>query len=110
VAATAAVAAGSVAVGITSDCPNTAAIEDGAADPQVGYTPCGTTARGSRHHPLPLLLLSLNNGFHRPLLINGSTHQVIVGYIGVLHQLVLKLDDQPCMVEVDFLLIHVNVV
>jgi hypothetical protein len=38
-----------------------------------------TTDRGSRHHPLPLLLLSLSNGLHRPLLINGSTRQVIVG-------------------------------
>jgi hypothetical protein len=41
-----------------------------------------TTDRGSNHHPLPLLLLGLNNSLHRPLLINCGTHQVIVGQVG----------------------------
>jgi hypothetical protein len=40
VAATA--AASTTAVGIAGDCPNIAAIEVSVADPQAGYTPCGT--------------------------------------------------------------------
>jgi hypothetical protein len=42
VAAAAVVAAGIAAVGIVGDCPNSAAVVVNAADPQVGYTPCGT--------------------------------------------------------------------
>jgi hypothetical protein len=38
----AAVAAGIVAVGIVGDDPNSAAVVVDTADPQVGYTPCGT--------------------------------------------------------------------
>jgi hypothetical protein len=41
-----------------------------------------TTARGNRHHHLPLPLISISNDLHQPLLINGSTHQVIVGQVG----------------------------
>jgi hypothetical protein len=29
-------------VGIEGDCPNSAAVVVDAADPQAGYTPCGT--------------------------------------------------------------------
>jgi hypothetical protein len=36
------VAAGTIVVGIVGDGPNFAAIVVDAADPQVGYTPCGT--------------------------------------------------------------------
>jgi hypothetical protein len=38
-----------------------------------------TAGRGSRHRPLSLLLLSIRNGLHCPLSINGDTHQFIVG-------------------------------
>jgi hypothetical protein len=37
-----------------------------------------TAASGSSHHPLPLFLIGLNNGLHHPLLVNGSTCQLIV--------------------------------
>jgi hypothetical protein len=37
-----------------------------------------TTASGSRHHPLPLFLISLSNDLHHPLLDDGCTHQLIV--------------------------------
>jgi hypothetical protein len=37
-----AVAAGIVIDGIVVDCPNFAVVVVDAADPQVGYTPCGT--------------------------------------------------------------------
>jgi hypothetical protein len=36
------VATGIVAVGIVCDGPNSATVVVDAADPQVGYTPCGT--------------------------------------------------------------------
>jgi hypothetical protein len=36
------VAAGIVEVGIVGDGPNSAVVVVNAADPQVGYTPCGT--------------------------------------------------------------------
>jgi hypothetical protein len=37
-----AVATGIVAVGIVGDGPNSAVVIVDVADPQVGYTPCGT--------------------------------------------------------------------
>jgi hypothetical protein len=37
-----------------------------------------TTDSGSRHHPLSLFVISLNNGLHHPLLVDGCTRQVIV--------------------------------
>jgi hypothetical protein len=37
-----------------------------------------TTARRSRHHPLPLFLIGLSNGLHHPLLVNGCTCQLII--------------------------------
>jgi hypothetical protein len=42
VAAAVVVAAGIAVVGILGDGPNSAAVVVDAADPQVGYTPCGT--------------------------------------------------------------------
>jgi hypothetical protein len=48
-----------------------------------------TTTRGSRHVPLSLLLLGLSNDLHCPFLINGGTHQIIVGQVGGLNQAVL---------------------
>jgi hypothetical protein len=41
------VAAGIVTVEIVGDGPNSAAVVVDAADPQVGYTPCGTL---EEHH------------------------------------------------------------
>jgi hypothetical protein len=37
-----AVAAGIAADGIMGDCPSSAVVAVGAANPHVGYTPCGT--------------------------------------------------------------------
>jgi hypothetical protein len=37
-----------------------------------------TAASGSRHHPLPLFLISLSNGLHHPLLVNGCTCQLVI--------------------------------
>jgi hypothetical protein len=37
-----------------------------------------TAASGSRLHPLPLFLISLSNGLHHPLLVDGCTCQLIV--------------------------------
>jgi hypothetical protein len=54
-----------------------------------------TTSRGSRHHPLPFLLFGLSNGLHRPLLINGSTRQVIIEQVGRLYQAILQLMVSP---------------
>jgi hypothetical protein len=42
VAATVAIAAGIAAVGFVGDRPNSTAVVVDAADPRVGYTPCGT--------------------------------------------------------------------
>jgi hypothetical protein len=36
------VVAGIAVVCIVGDCPNSTAVEVDAANPQVGYTPCGT--------------------------------------------------------------------
>ncbi len=67
-----------------------------------------TTSRGSRHDPL--LLLSLSNGLHCPLLINGGTRQFIIGQVGGLNQVVLQLVGKPIAVEVGFLLICINMI
>jgi hypothetical protein len=37
-----------------------------------------TAASESRHHPLPLFLISHSNGLHHPLLVDGCTCQLIV--------------------------------
>jgi hypothetical protein len=37
-----------------------------------------TTASGSRHHPLSLFHIGLNNGLHHPLLVDGCTYQLVV--------------------------------
>jgi hypothetical protein len=57
------------------------------------------------HHPLRILLIGLSNGLHRPLLINGYTHQFVVWQAGELTQALLQVDGKPFMVRVGFLLI-----
>jgi hypothetical protein len=57
-----------------------------------------TTANGSRHHPLSLFLIGLNNDLHHPLLVDGCTCQLIVQQAGELHQVLLQMDGEPCMV------------
>jgi hypothetical protein len=69
-----------------------------------------TSAGGSWHCPLSLLFLSLSNGLHCPLVINGGTRQVIVGQVGGLYQVVLQLDGKPIVIEVGFLLICIYVI
>jgi hypothetical protein len=44
-----------------------------------------TATSGSRHHPLPLFLISLSNGLHHPLLVNGRTCQLIVRQAREMH-------------------------
>jgi hypothetical protein len=48
-----------------------------------------TSDRGSRHYPLPLLLVDLSNGLHQPLLSNDGTCQFIVCQAGELTQALL---------------------
>jgi hypothetical protein len=69
-----------------------------------------TTARRSRHQPLPLFLISLSNGFHHPLLVNGCTCQLIVRQAREMHQALLQVDGEPCTVQVGLLFIRVDVV
>jgi hypothetical protein len=69
-----------------------------------------TTASGSRHHPLPLFLIGLSNGLHHPLLVNGCTCQLIVRQAREMHQALLQMNGEPCMVQVSLLFICVNVV
>jgi hypothetical protein len=69
-----------------------------------------TTTSGSRHHPLSLLLIGLNNGLHHPLLINGCTRPLIVRQAGELYQALLQVDGESYTVQVSLLLIFVNVV
>jgi hypothetical protein len=100
------------------DGPNSATVVVDAVDPQVGYTSCSaseehartTTARGSRHHPLPLFLIDLSNDLHHPLLVNGYTCQLIVRQAREMHQALLQVDGEPCTVHVSILFIRVDVV
>jgi hypothetical protein len=69
-----------------------------------------TTVSGSRHHLLSLFLIGLSNGLHYPLLINGGTHQFIVGKVGRKTQTLLQVDGKPFTIEISFLLIRVDVV
>jgi hypothetical protein len=69
-----------------------------------------TAASGSRHHPLPLFLIGLTNSLHHPLLVNGSTHQLIVRQAREMYQALLQMDGEPYTVQVGLLLIHVDVV
>jgi hypothetical protein len=48
-----------------------------------------TAASGSRHHHLPLFLISLSNGLHHPLLVDGYTHQLIVQQAREMYQVLL---------------------
>jgi hypothetical protein len=105
-------------VGIVDNGSNSAAIVVDVADPQVGYTPCGTlegTARTtaasrSRHHPFPLFLIDLNNGLHHPLLVDGCTCQLIVRQAREMYHVLLHMDGEPCTVQVGLLFIRVDVV
>jgi hypothetical protein len=69
-----------------------------------------TTACRSRHQLLPLFLIGLSNGLHHPLLVNGSTCQLVVRQAREMHQALLQVDGEPCAVQVGFLLIRVDVV
>jgi hypothetical protein len=59
-----------------------------------------TTASGSRHHLLSLFLISLSNGLHHPLLVDGCTCQLVVRQTREMHQALLQMDGEPCMVQV----------
>jgi hypothetical protein len=99
------------------DCPNTTVEVNAAA---LGWgihhailgrsTARPTTSRGSRHDPLPFLLLGLSTCLHCPLLVYGGARQVIVRHVGGLDQTVLQLDGKPLAEEVGFLLINVDTV
>jgi hypothetical protein len=69
-----------------------------------------TTDRGSRHHSLPLLPISLSNGLHQPLLVNGCTSQFVVRQAGEPTHALLPVDCQPFMVQVFFLVICINII
>jgi hypothetical protein len=69
-----------------------------------------TTASGSRHHPLSLFLNGLSNGLHHPLLVNCCTCQLVVRQAREMHQALLQMDDESCMVQVGLLFIRVDVV
>jgi hypothetical protein len=69
-----------------------------------------TTASGSRHHPLPLFLIGLSNGLYHPILVNDCTCQLIICQVREMHQTLLQVDGEPCMVQVSLLFIRVNVV
>jgi hypothetical protein len=69
-----------------------------------------TTACRSRHQLLPLFLIGLSNGLHHPLLVNGRTCQLVVRQVREMHQALLQVDGEPCVVQVGLLLIRVDVV
>jgi hypothetical protein len=69
-----------------------------------------TTTRGSRHHHLSLFLISLSNGLHHPLLVNGCTCQLVVRQAREMHQALLHMDGEPCTIQVGLLFIRVDVV
>jgi hypothetical protein len=69
-----------------------------------------TTAGGSRHHPIPLFLIGLNNGLHHHLVVNGCTCQLVVRQGREMHQALLQVDGEPSTVHVGLLFIRVDVV
>jgi hypothetical protein len=69
-----------------------------------------TTASRSRHHPLSPFLISLSNGLHHTLLVDGCTCQLVVRQVSQLYQALLQMDGEPFMVQVGLLSICVNVV
>jgi hypothetical protein len=69
-----------------------------------------TTASGSRHHPLSLFLIGLNNSLHHPLLVNGCICQLVVRQAREMHQALLHMDGEPYTVQVVLLFIHVDMV
>jgi hypothetical protein len=68
-----------------------------------------TTVSGSRHHLLSLFLISLSNSLHHPLLVDGYTCQLVGRQARTMHQALLQMDGEPCMVQVGLLFIHVDV-
>jgi hypothetical protein len=98
-------------IGTTGDFPRTD-VEVSAAALWVGIhhvifqrsTDRSTASKESRHDPLPLPLFDVSTCLHRPLLVYGSTCQVIVGQVGGLDQMVLQLDGEPLVEHVSFLL------
>jgi hypothetical protein len=69
-----------------------------------------TTGRGSRHHPLPLLLIGLSNGLHQPFLINGCTCQFVIRQGGELSQALLQVDGKSFTVQVSLLLNRIDMI
>jgi hypothetical protein len=69
-----------------------------------------TTSCRSGHHLLPLLLISRGNSLHHPFLVSGCTCQLVVRQVGEMYQMLLQVDGEPCMVQVGFLLIRINVI
>jgi hypothetical protein len=69
-----------------------------------------TTASGSRHRPLPLFLISLSNGLHHPLLVDGCSCQLVVQQGREMHQALLQMNGEPYTVQVGLLFIRVDVV
>jgi hypothetical protein len=61
-----------------------------------------TTDIGSRHHPLPLLLIVCSNSLQQPLLINGGTRQLIVQQADELSRELLQVDGKPFMYRLAF--------
>jgi hypothetical protein len=69
-----------------------------------------TTASRSMHHLLSLFLIGLSNSLHHPLLVDGCTCQLIVRQAREMHQALLQLDGEPCIIHVGLLFICVDVV
>jgi hypothetical protein len=69
-----------------------------------------TFASRSRHHPLPLFLIGLNNDLHHPLLVNGCTRQLIVRQAREMYQALLQMDGEPRTAQVGLHVIRVDVV
>jgi hypothetical protein len=69
-----------------------------------------TTASRSMHHLLSLFLIGLSNSLHHPLLVDGCTCQLIVRQAREMHQALLQLDGEPCIIQVGLLFICVDVV
>jgi hypothetical protein len=69
-----------------------------------------TTASRSMHHLLSLFLIGLSNVLHHPLLVDGCTCQLIVRQAREMHQALLQLDGEPCIIHVGLLFIRVDVV
>jgi hypothetical protein len=54
--------------------------------------------------------MGLSNGLHHPLLVDGCTYQLVIRQAREMHQALLQMDGEPCMVQVDLLFIRVDMV